>query len=239
MKSLNPELRVPGVSSALFALTVGVLSAGSGCSGSVTPAGGLGGPTDVLDAGGGGDATATDAAADGGGVDSAGPYACPAIGCAPSCPAGTLKDSHGCETCQCAPVGDAGDAGGTGTCISNADCPNNGLCGYLVAAACSATGQCFPGNGGARCALASAIGCGCGNNAIGIDPSCVSGLPSGYNPQPVLHAGACTDSGGACVSPKGGHCGGNIANPCTCAAGLTCTPGDSGAPFGDVGGTCE
>jgi hypothetical protein len=44
---------------------------------------------------------------------------------------------------------------------------------------------------------------------------------------------------GACVSSRGQRCGGNMTHPCTCAAGLVCTPGDGGGPFGDVGGTCE
>ncbi len=237
MKSLNRNGRVLRVPGALFALAVGVLAGGSGCSGSVAPDG-LG----TADGGGGSDATAGDAA---GGGDAAGDaggdsgYACPALGCAPYCPSGVLKDSHGCDTCQCAPSPDGGDGGGTGTCTTNADCPNNGLCGYLVSAGCAATGQCFPNSGGPRCGIASAIGCGCHGNEVSIDPICYSGLPQAYNPQPVLHAGACTDSGGGCVSQKGGHCGGNIANPCTCAVGLTCTPGDGGAPFGDVGGTCQ
>jgi hypothetical protein len=70
-------------------------------------------------------------------------------------------------------------------------------------------------------------------------------LPSGYETKPLLHTGACVDagevkdSGTICRSEQGGHCGGNTANPCTCAAGLVCTPGDSGLPSGDVGGTCE
>lgn len=165
--------------------------------------------------------------------------ACPALGCDPACPNGVLKDANGCDTCQCAP---ASDAGGTGTCTTDTDCPNGKICGFLEADGCAATGQCFPAPG-ARCALASAIGCGCHGNAVPVDPSCVSGLPSGYQPQPVLHEGACSDGGasdgGACVSQQGGPCGGNRANPCTCATGLTCTPGDGGAPFGDVGGTCR
>ncbi|MGH7436629.1 MAG: hypothetical protein ACRENE_13225, partial [Polyangiaceae bacterium] len=93
-----------------------------------------------------------------------------------------------------------------------------------------------------------AIGCGCHGNAVPIDPGCVSGLPAGYQPQPVLHEGVCTDGGsfeggiadgGGCVSQQGGPCGGNTSRPCTCASGLTCTPGDAGGPFGDVGGTCQ
>ena len=165
----------------------------------------------------------------------AGPV-CRALGCFPQCPSGVLKDSNGCDTCQCAPPA---DAGGTGVCTSNADCPNGGVCGFLESAGCAANGQCFPAPNGPRCALASTVGCGCNGSDVSIDPSCYSGLPTGYQTKPVLHEGACTDAGGGCVSQRGGRCGGNTARPCTCASGLTCTPGDSGLPFGDVGGTCE
>jgi hypothetical protein len=48
------------------------------------------------------------------------------------------------------------------------------------------------------------------------------------------------DAGSSCVSKQGGACGGNTMHPCTCAAGLTCTPRPgSQLPVGDVGGTCE
>jgi hypothetical protein len=165
--------------------------------------------------------------------------ACPALGCNPACPNGVLKDSNGCDTCQCAP---ASDAGGSGTCMTDSNCGTGKICGFLEADGCAATGRCFPAPG-ARCALASAIGCGCHGNAVPIDPGCVSGLPVGYQPQPVLHEGVCTDGGssdgGGCVSQQGGPCGGNTSHPCTCASGLTCTPGDGGGPFGDVGGTCR
>jgi hypothetical protein len=171
----------------------------------------------------------------------AGP-ACPGLGCFPNCPNGVLKDSHGCDTCQCAP---AADAGGTGVCVTDADCPSGFICGFLQSDGCAASGQCFPGPTGPRCAIASTVGCGCNGSQVSIDPSCYSGLPSGYVKKPVLHEGTCTtdagtnDAGGACVSQKGGPCGGNTAHPCSCAVGLTCTPGDSGLPFGDVGGTCQ
>jgi hypothetical protein len=39
----------------------------------------------------------------------------------------------------------------------------------------------------------------------------------------------------ACISTQGGPCGGFVANPCTCAPGLTCV--SSNVP--DVAGTCE
>jgi hypothetical protein len=162
---------------------------------------------------------------------------CPGLGCAPQCPNGVLQDQNGCDTCECAP---AADAGGTGVCTSNADCLTGEICGFLESLGCSATGQCFPAPGGARCAIASPLGCGCNGTDVSIDPGCVSGLPSGYQLHPVLHEGVCAaDAGGACVSDRGGPCGGNTSNPCTCATGLACTPGDSGLPFGDVGGACE
>jgi hypothetical protein len=160
---------------------------------------------------------------------------CPALGCFPNCPNGVLKDHSGCDTCQCAP---SGDAGGTGVCTTNADCSKGDVCGFLESAGCAATGQCFPGPVGPRCGIASSVGCGCNGSQVSIDPSCYSGLPDGYQTKPVLHRGACVDAGG-CVSQRGNPCGGNTAHPCTCAPGLVCTSGDSGLPFGDVGGTCE
>jgi hypothetical protein len=74
---------------------------------------------------------------------------------------------------------------------------------------------------------------------VPVEASCLSGLPSGYQRNRVKHEGACLDAGGTCVSQQGGPCGGNIAHPCTCAPGLACRAGDSGLPFGDVGGTCQ
>jgi hypothetical protein len=45
---------------------------------------------------------------------------CPAFGCAPMCPNGVLKDSKGCDTCECAPSAP--------TCRVDADCPALELC---------------------------------------------------------------------------------------------------------------
>jgi hypothetical protein len=42
-------------------------------------------------------------------------------------------------------------------------------------------------------------------------------------------------SAGGCVSQIGGSCGGNIANPCMCAAGLVCKLNK----IPDTGGKCE
>jgi hypothetical protein len=251
----------PYTSAVLFVVAVLAGTGGGGCSGAVTPAGH--GTTDGGGSDAPGDCTAADCAGlgapaiartcpDGTSVSAtvctrqasgqcgwgfpacpdAG-VACPALGCLPACSNGVLKDANGCDTCQCAPEGDAG------VCTTSSDCPSGQICGFLEAAGCAATGHCFPGPTGARCGIASSIGCGCNGSEVSIDPSCYSGLPSGYQTKPVLHEGACTDGGGACVSTRGGPCGGNTAHPCSCASGLTCTPGDSGLPFGDVGGTCE
>jgi antistasin family protein len=216
--------------------------------GAVLIAGVHGGCTGEIASGGPGSSDGGGGVDSGGvGVDSGG-HTCPGLGCFPNCPNGVLKDKSGCDTCQCAPAADAGgDAGGTGLCATDADCPSGRICGFLESAACAATGQCFSAATGPRCGIASTVGCGCNGTDVSIDPSCYSGLPAGYVKKPVLHVGTCTtdaggpttDSGGACISQQGGPCGGNTAHPCTCAAGLTCTPGDSGLPFGDVGGTCQ
>jgi hypothetical protein len=94
----------------------------------------------------------------------------------------------------------------------------------------------FAANGG---------GCQSGNNTAtdaGDETSCVDTAlcDAGWDPVLCRCAPTAVDSGGGtCVSPLGGHCGGNTTRPCSCAQGLVCTPGDSGLPFGDVGGTCE
>jgi hypothetical protein len=147
------------------------------------------------------------------------------------CSNGVLKDANGCDTCQCAPLS---DAGGTGACTTDADCGNGRICGFLEAAGCAATGQCFPAPTGARCAIASTVGCGCNGTEVSIDPSCYSGLPSGYQSKPVLHEGMCTDA-----SPSGLTwfltCGGPVCQAPESDAGLT---DDAGVPCPPVGSSC-
>jgi hypothetical protein len=123
---------------------------------------------------------------------------CPGLGCFPNCPNGVLKDSHGCDTCQCAPV-DAGVAGSS--CTTDADCAAGGLCGFPTADACTATGTCFVAPQ-VVCNAASP-GCACDGSEVNI---LCNGLPSGYAPAPLLHAGACTDSGPAADSDGGACC---------------------------------
>lgn len=136
---------------------------------------------------------------------------------------------------------DAG--GGGGGCTTSADCANGGLCGYLESDGCSAVGHCFPAPGGPKCLIASAVGCGCDGHAVSIDPSCYSGLPSGYQLHQVLHEGACGDA----ASPDAGPltwfltCGGP-----TCPAGIDGGPppdagflDDAGAPCAKEGSSCS
>ena len=253
----------PYTSTVLFEIALLTGAAGGGCSGGVAPGGpggtdgggeaaagctaadcaGLAAPAIAMVCPGGTSVGATVCERQAGGPcgwgfpvcpDAGQP--CPAIDCLQRCASGSLKDSNGCDTCQCAPPADAGS---TGICASNADCANGGTCAFLESSGCAATGQCLPVSSGPRCGIASSIGCGCNGSDVSIDPSCSSGLPTGYQTKPVLHEGACADAGGACVSQRGGPCGGNTAHPCICSSGLSCTPGDGGLPFGDVGGTCE
>lgn len=112
--------------------------------------------------------------------------ACPGLGCAPACPNGVLKDNNGCDTCQCAPVAEGGSD--AGHCQRNGDCPAGGLCGYPVADKCSAVGTCFPSPGVICNAIV--LGCACGGSEV--NTAC-NGLPSGYAPAPLLHAGVCSD----------------------------------------------
>jgi hypothetical protein len=156
---------------------------------------------------------------------------CPGLGCFPQCPNGVLKDANGCDTCQCAP---SPDAGGSGACTTDADCANGGICGFLEAAGCGAAGQCFPAPAGARCAIASIVGCGCNGSDVSIDPSCYSGLPSGYQSKPVLHEGACTDAS-ASGSTWYWTCGDPVCQAPEGDAGLT---DDAGAPCPPVASSC-
>jgi hypothetical protein len=90
---------------------------------------------------------------------------------------------------------------GSGSCVSDADCPNNGLCGYPEAASCAATGVCFE-SPGAVC-LAFSPGCACDGSQINV--AC-TGLPSGYFSKALLHTGECTSVSDSGASADGGAC---------------------------------
>jgi Antistasin family len=168
---------------------------------------------------------------------------CPGLGCFPSCPNGILKDSQGCDTCQCAPAADAGGAGST--CTTDADCAAGSLCGFPIPDACAATGTCFV----APQVLCNAASPGCACDGSEVNIVC-NGLPSGYAPAPLLHQGACTDSGPSGGAVDGGACcptgwdlysctypDGGAGSACHnpqlgCASSLTCGQGCDGVVTG-------
>jgi hypothetical protein len=90
---------------------------------------------------------------------------------------------------------------GSRSCVSDADCPNNDLCGYLEAAGCAATGVCFA-SPGAVC-LAFSPGCACDGSQINV--AC-TGLPSGYYSKPLEHTGECTSVTDSGAATDGGTC---------------------------------
>lgn len=87
------------------------------------------------------------------------------------------------------------------SCVSDADCPNNDLCGYPEAAGCAATGVCFA-SPGAVC-LAFSPGCACDGSQINV--AC-TGLPSGYYSKPLEHTGECTSVTDSGAAADGGAC---------------------------------
>jgi hypothetical protein len=87
------------------------------------------------------------------------------------------------------------------SCVSDSDCPNDGLCGYPEAAACAATGVCFASPG----AVCEAFSPGCACDGSQINVAC-TGLPSGYFSKPLLHTGECTSVNDAGASGDGGAC---------------------------------
>lgn len=122
-----------------------------------------------------------------------------------------------CPGCMC-------DAGGR-ACSSDADCGQGNMCGFLQSEGCSATGTCFPMPASTCKGLED--GCACDGATINI--AC-TGLPDGYVPRPLEHAGPCVHPTPrpSCASSKdcsaGLICGFPIAEGCA-AQGACFTPG--------------
>jgi hypothetical protein len=145
------------------------------------------------------------------------------------------------------------DGGGCGRSHDegSAMAPSGGASGAAgsstVAGAATGAGRGAPaGPVGGRAAA------GRGSSGAGAEASAGRGSPAGAGRESSAGrgspAGATTgagngsgdaDGGAACVADEGEHCGGNIANPCSCAAGLVCTSSAGGPAAGDVGGTCK
>jgi hypothetical protein len=91
------------------------------------------------------------------------------------------------------PVDSGGSDAAPKPCVTDSDCGANGLCGYLMSAACSAQGQCFVMAG--ICsppAPGPSYLCACDGSDM--FSGCAAGLPSDYASKPFLHTGPCTDA---------------------------------------------
>jgi hypothetical protein len=78
------------------------------------------------------------------------------------------------------------------SCSLDRDCGSGEVCAFAEKDGCSAVGACIPANGGPVC-NSYTPGCACDGTVVNL--SC-NGYPPGYEPKPILHAGACTVTGG-------------------------------------------
>jgi hypothetical protein len=103
-------------------------------------------------------------------------------------------------------------------CTTSTDCGPHEVCGFLDTVACQAQGQCFPM--GAQCNHFNP-GCACDDTLINVD---CNGLPFGYTPKPLLHAGACVGAadGGTCSGSDAGSTGVACTTSANCAANEVC-----------------
>jgi hypothetical protein len=185
---------------------------GGGCGGqfSLAADGGLGAESDA-------------ASEAGTGVDAG---VCPAVGCDIACPYGLAKNANGCDTCECVPMDAGPPAAG---CTTDGDCAKGSLCGFAVADACTATGQCFV----SEQVVCNAFSPGCACDGSVVNTVC-NNLPGGYVARPLLHDGACAvaaDAGACCPATWGlymcnepdGGVGLACHNPeLACASSATC-----------------
>jgi hypothetical protein len=84
-----------------------------------------------------------------------------------------------------APV-DHGAECGAGSCTSDSDCADNGICGFKVDDGCLAQGECFP----PPTIVCGGYSPGCGCDFSSVNLIC-NGLPTGYAPKPVVFSGEC------------------------------------------------
>ncbi len=135
-------------------------------------------------------------------------------------------------------IAGAGGSGGA-PCVTDKDCPPQGLCGYPTSAMCAAKGECFPAPG----AVCNSFSPGCACDGTVINVVC-TGLPSGYTSKPLMHAGQCASKdagasfacgqalscasateycsvveGGPCCNPPSYSC---VAVPVACENDVTC-----------------
>lgn len=119
------------------------------------------------------------------------------------------------------------DTGVTKPCTKDSDC-GKGICGWAMADACAAKGQCFPEPG----AVCNAFSPGCACDGTTINIAC-NGLPDGYAPAPLAFKGQCPqamDAGsigsftcGTSTCVEGSQICMTSANTSTCVPSNGCT----------------
>jgi hypothetical protein len=135
-----------------------------------------------------------------------------------------------------APAPDSGSGGGT-ACVTNSDCGAGEACAWTTSfdwCAADDTGQ-------GTCVKLVSLGCQLETWATGCDcsgknvtwPSGCSGLPSGYAPEQLAHAGVCTSAPPVPTTDA-------AAPPVACSASLDCPTGQfCGYPIGECGSAAQ
>jgi hypothetical protein len=105
------------------------------------------------------------------------------------------------------------DAGQPATCTTDSDCTGGDHCGFLVADACSATGQCLAPELEPNC---GALIANCACDGTTVYTGCTD-LPTGYASKPVAEANA------GCQNAADGGGGGDAGEPTSCTTSADCT----------------
>lgn len=138
-------------------------------------------------------------------------------------------------------AGNAGAGGSAETGGSNATTGSGGNTGTGGSSMTTGSGGTVNGSGGSSSTGSGGATSGAGGSGGTVDAGCLGPVPcpSGlhWDPDHCLCVYNARDAG--CVSAQGEPCGGNIADPCTCADGLVCTARTDSGVIADVGGICE
>ncbi len=119
-------------------------------------------------------------------------------------------------------VPDSGNDAAPPSCLTDSDCGSGEVCGYAESAACSAKGQCFPSTVGIDDCPVDIGGCACDGTSV-IATGCAAGLPQGYAPRPLVHAGSCSTTDGGYHEAGGSDAaGGSCVTSADCESGSTC-----------------
>ncbi len=114
-------------------------------------------------------------------------------------------------------------AGTSPSCVTDADCAVGRLCGYPIAAGCTAIGACYDGQTGPPCD-SFVPACACDGTTVKLD---CDDLPAGIAARPIVAMGSCDDAalppgGDAGGVSSGGDAGAHCASDSDCPSGLVC-----------------